>query len=370
MIPFIDGSLEAAAYSAASQRWLPEDVFENEKLPEVAGARCAEVSREPARLEFDCKGAADLSRKLVLVKEPSGAWRVAETARALRLLAKAVEEIDAYSAALHGAEIDPGERAFDIPIVRHVMTRQHRAKVAAEHLARESPRADKVLARADMTSQDRASILLGRAWLEYSAARGAPQGEDLALLDKSAADAAEAGKLNPALAHELEIFAGYRERFRRGASDAEWFAWELKNRRELLEQAGTDAIAQHKLFVRVRDLSKGVLGEECGEVSDWRGVFAGSEAGRVEVKLPAGDDFAIVFATDPERQADAPIVESARALKPGACVIFSARMDPCVKGAEAEAVRAPRFYADFLELMPCSDAPQPAQKNAQADQRR
>lgn len=348
--------------TAAAKKWLPEDVFENEPLLHVSGARCTPSVERKDRIEYQCTGGGQ-SRKLVLVQE-GARWRVAETSRALRLMRKATVELDAYSAVSHGAEIDPEEPLFEMPLARHFMSRVHGAERAAKRLRDEGPRAAHVLARKDLEPKDRAEILFGRSWLELSAARAAP--DPAALLAQSAADAAEAGKLDPALAKELSIQAGYRERFRRGQRDEEWLAFELKNRRDLAAQPGSDA---HALYVRARDLSQGALREDCGKLKEWRGVLGRVDTSHVELRLPAGDDFAVVLTS--KEPLDAEVLEAASKLQPGQCVIFSGEADGCLKGDEAAALRAPRFEVDVEELKPCSGpAPEARQREAQADQRR
>src|SRR4051812_7099328 len=74
--------------SRMSQRWLGM-VFEEEKLPEVPGAACTAIETRADRVRFRCANAG-AERTVVLVREDEK-WRVAETSRAFRLLAKAKE---------------------------------------------------------------------------------------------------------------------------------------------------------------------------------------------------------------------------------------------------------------------------------------
>src|SRR5436190_7901835 len=92
-------------------------VFDTENLPEVPGAACKPAETRADRLRFTCSNPEGQSRQVLLVQE-EGAWRVADTSRAYRMLRKAALEIDLYSAALHGAEIDPEEDLFFRPVAR------------------------------------------------------------------------------------------------------------------------------------------------------------------------------------------------------------------------------------------------------------
>src|SRR5205085_3997659 len=77
--------------SRASQRAL-RLVFDTEPLPEAPGASCKAVESRAERLRFDCANAEGQSRQVLLLRE-EGAWRVAETNRAYRLLRKAPLEV-------------------------------------------------------------------------------------------------------------------------------------------------------------------------------------------------------------------------------------------------------------------------------------
>jgi len=334
--------------SRASQRAL-ELVFDTENLPEVPGAVCRPAETRADRLRFICANSEGQSRPVLLLRE-DGAWRVAETSRAYRLLRKAPLEIDAYAAALHGAAIDPEEELFAPPVARHLLRNVLAAKLAAERLAKAKPFADRVLARTDLAPKDRAELLIGRAVLQFTAARGASEAEAQRLLDGSRADATEAARLDPALAEKRAHLEYGRSVFRR-MSDLQWLAGELRRIREKYLSAAGDEKRQRALHRLAREIGDILIRENGRRAEEWQAELASASGATIRLRVPSGADFAISLGSG---QGDSDIVEAARALQPGACVVFSGAVDPREQGrSEAETMREPTFLVDFEQLEPC-----------------